>query len=193
MGVERETTQLLVVDDDDAMRRLLRRQLDGEGHALADCADLAGARRLLGERRFDLVLLDLHLGGECGLALLEKPGLELPPAIILSGAGDDEAIRRSYELGTVDFLQKPVSGVVLKYRVLHALNVRRMVRELEQSRTCLARAQRLARVGSFEIDLATDTVELSDEARRIWGLPEGSQQTSVEALAQVVAAPERDA
>jgi len=193
MGVERETTQLLVVDDDDAMRRLLRRQLDGEGHALADCADLAGARRLLGERRFDLVLLDLHLGGECGLALLEKPGLELPPAIILSGAGDDEAIRRSYELGAVDFLQKPVSGVVLKYRVLHALNVRRMVRELEQSRTCLARAQRLARVGSFEIDLATDTVELSDEARRIWGLPEGSQQTSVEALAQVVAAPERDA
>jgi diguanylate cyclase (GGDEF)-like protein len=193
MGVDRDTAQLLVVDDDDAMRRLLRRQLDGEGHAIVDCGDHATARAHLKRKRFDLVLLDLHLGGESGLSLFETPGLEMPSTIILSGAGDDDAIRRAYELGAVDFLQKPLSGIVLKYRVLHALNARRIVRELERNRTRLAHAQRLARLGSFEIDLAADTVVFSDEARRIWGLPEGTQETSVEALAQIVSAPERDA
>jgi diguanylate cyclase (GGDEF)-like protein len=193
LAEERATTKLLVVDDDDAMRRLLRRQLAAAGHAIVECGDLASAREQLARGRFDLVLLDLHLGADSGLDLLTTPDVEIPTTIVLSGTSDDHAIKQAYELGVCDFLQKPVSAVVLDYRVRHALSARQAVRELERSRTSLAHAQRLARLGSFEIDLASGTARCSDEARRIWGLAVGVVETTVEALAQIVAAPERDA
>jgi diguanylate cyclase (GGDEF)-like protein len=192
LGDDRATTQLLVVDDDDAMRHLLRRHLEQAGHVVVEAADLASAVELLTRARFDLVLVDLHLGSRSGLELFDARGVEMPATIVLSGAGDDTAMQRAYELGACDFLQKPLSGIALRHRVRIALSARQTMRDLERSKTRLASAQRLANVGSFEIDLSSGIVSCSDEARRIWGLPEGVVETRVEALAQIVAASERD-
>lgn len=123
MGIERATAQLLVVDDDASTRRLLRRLLEREGHAIVEAVDLASAGAALAHARFDLVLLDLQLGTRSGLELFALQGAEMPATIVISGAGDDAAARRAQAAGARQFLKKPVSGAALRRHVRHALSV----------------------------------------------------------------------
>lgn len=122
MGDDRASARLLVVDDDDAMRRFLRRHLEEAGHVVVEAADFAAAATALVRSRFDLVLLDLHLGTHSGLELLTLPGVEMPATIVLSGDRDGAAVRRARAAGACDFVQKPVTGVALRDRVRLALS-----------------------------------------------------------------------
>ena len=122
MSDDRASARLLVVDDDDAMRRFLRRHLEEAGHVVAEAADLAAAATALVRSRFDLVLLDLHLGTRSGLELFDLPGVELPATIVLSGDRDGASVRRARAAGACDFVQKPVSGVALRDHVRRALS-----------------------------------------------------------------------
>jgi DNA-binding response OmpR family regulator len=119
---DRASARLLVVDDDDAMRRFLRRHLEEAGHAVVEAADFAAAATALVRSRFDLVLLDLHLGTRSGLDLFALPGVELPAMIVVSGDRDGAAARRARAAGACDFVQKPVTGVALRDRVRRALS-----------------------------------------------------------------------
>ena len=121
MRTERASAQLLVVDDDESTRRLLRRQLEAEGHAIVEAVDLASAGAALARARFDLVLLDLHLGTRSGLELFRMKGVEMPATIVISGAGDDAEARAAHAAGAREFLKKPLSGAALRRHVRHAL------------------------------------------------------------------------
>src|SRR5688500_4972069 len=84
-----ETARILVVDDDPRLREMLRRYLQQEGFAVALAGDGQAMRKELAERAFDLMLLDLVLPGEDGLALArELRAASDLPIIILSGKGE---------------------------------------------------------------------------------------------------------
>ncbi len=101
---------ILVVEDRDSLRRLLVRALTEEGYAVAAAAAGGEAVRLLGERRFDLVLTDLRLPDLSGLEVLAASRRAQPrvPVVVLTAYGTVGAAVEAMKLGAFDFLEKPL-------------------------------------------------------------------------------------
>ncbi|MFO0746104.1 MAG: response regulator transcription factor [Myxococcota bacterium] len=110
---------ILAVDDDAETLGLISRALARAGMQVA-CADgVAAARRLLGERSFDVLVLDVMLGDGSGLALcraLRSAG-DLTPILFLSARGAVRARVDGLEAGGDDYLAKPFAVIELVARV----------------------------------------------------------------------------
>ena len=85
-GVKR----VLVVDDEQSLRLLCRVNLELDGHIVDEAGTLAEARRLIEQEPPDVILLDVHLGLEDGLELLDEvEALDLPVRVVLlSGSSE---------------------------------------------------------------------------------------------------------
>lgn len=117
-----EQKRVLVVDDDPAVRDSLERYLSKQGYMVRMAADSAAMNQLMGEYSFDLVILDLMLGGEDGLTLARgiRESSDLP--IIMLTAKDDEIdIIIGLEMGADDYLSKPFNPRVLLARMKSVL------------------------------------------------------------------------
>ena len=107
---EPDRFQLLVVDDDAAIRRQLRGLLEDEGHGVTEAANGAEAYAAVERQRFDVVLLDLRMPGDHGLDALVRLG-ELAPdtaVIVVSGEGTVENAIKAGQRGAFDFVEKPI-------------------------------------------------------------------------------------
>jgi DNA-binding response OmpR family regulator len=103
-----EAATLLVVDDDAAIRKLLRRFLEMEGFRIEEAGDGDAFRARTARGAVDLVLLDINLAGENGFDLFkELQGALAAPVIFISGKGDviDRVV--GLELGADDYITKP--------------------------------------------------------------------------------------
>ena len=78
------------------------------------------------------------------------PGFESLPVLMLTGLDDDASITRAYEAGATDFFVKSTQWSLLAGRLRYLLRASRTRVELERSKSRLARAQDLARMGSFD-------------------------------------------
>ncbi|MET7395778.1 SpoIIE family protein phosphatase [Dactylosporangium sp. NPDC005572] len=167
--------RVLVVDDNTDMRDYIRRILEGDYRVL-EAADGVEALALVRADPPDLVLTDVmmpNLDGFGLLAALRESGAAHLPVIVLSARAGDEATVEGLEAGADDYLVKPFSPRELRARVRSNLEFDRLRRtrdELERSRGLLDQAQRLASVGSWELDLRTGDLEGSDEFRRQFGV-----------------------
>lgn len=114
--------RVLVAEDEPHIRRVLLTLLESasfETEAVSDGAD--ALRRLLGTRRYDLVLLDLMMPNASGLEILERVR-DLRhrrdiPMLVLTAKGQDADRDRAYELGASDFVTKPFSPKKLLARI----------------------------------------------------------------------------
>ena len=126
----RPVGRILVVDDDEPTRELLRRILIKCGHLVHVEVDpervLTGAR----EGGFDLILLDLVMPGMSGYELLAAlrgdPATARTSVIILSGVDEAESVVASMELGADDYIQKPLNAVAMRARVEACLERKRL-------------------------------------------------------------------
>jgi NtrC-family two-component system response regulator AlgB len=132
----------LVIDDDKTFRDATCLLIDSEGHyAEAACSGELGLTEL-NEGKFDAVLLDLNLGPEKGLDILEqilkrKPNL---PVIIFTAQGSVKNAVEAMRRGAVDFLEKPFTReqfhlVLARVQRFHQLtqNIERLEREVQDS------------------------------------------------------------
>jgi two-component system, OmpR family, phosphate regulon response regulator OmpR len=112
-------TRILVVDDDQRLRDLLVRYLGKEGFDVKAVADAPAMDKQLGRERYDLVVLDLMLPGEDGLAICRRlRGQPSSPAIVMLTAKGDEVDRIvGLEMGADDYLPKPFNPRELLARV----------------------------------------------------------------------------
>jgi two-component system, OmpR family, phosphate regulon response regulator OmpR len=112
-------TRILVVDDDQRLRELLVRYLGGEGYEVKAVPDAAAMDKQLARERYDLVVLDLMLPGEDGLAICRRlRAQEIEPAIImLTAKGDDVDRIVGLEMGADDYLPKPFNPRELLARI----------------------------------------------------------------------------
>lgn len=109
---------LLIVDDDNRIRELLRRYLVKAGYRVSTARHAAAARRLMETLSFDLAILDIMMPGEDGLSLLSaiRSASDLPVLLLTArGMAEDriEGLRR----GADDYLAKPFDPQELELRV----------------------------------------------------------------------------
>jgi FixJ family two-component response regulator len=115
--------KVLVADDDDFMRDLLRRVLAGAGMQVASygsAAELLGAGDLASAT---VLLLDVKMPGMSGLHLqaeLGRRGIDVP-VVFVSGAADLATAVTAMRNGAADFIEKPFQGAVLIERVRRAV------------------------------------------------------------------------
>jgi len=132
-----ERYSVLVVDDEAGIRRSLTDVLQDEGYQVdtVESGEVCLAR--LGQKAYDLVLLDIWLPGLDGIQTLEKiQSLESPPVVIMiSGHGTIETAVRATKLGAFDFLEKPLSIDKTLLTLSHAveqLQLRAQNRKLQE-------------------------------------------------------------
>lgn len=110
---------LLVVDDDDRLRALLTTYLQDQGFWVSAVPDTAAARAALADMRFDLMVLDVMLPGESGVAFADavhhQPGV--PPILMLTALGDAEHRIGGLSSGAEDYLTKPFEPRELVLRI----------------------------------------------------------------------------
>jgi cyclic di-GMP phosphodiesterase len=125
-------TELLIVDDEPALRMWERRVLEGQRFSCAEAADVPQARAKLESARYDLALLDVNLPGGSGIELLSEIRVQYPDTAVLMITGqDDLALATSaIELGAYGYLVKPVRAGELLINVTNALHRRRREAEL---------------------------------------------------------------
>ncbi|HTJ31981.1 MAG TPA: SpoIIE family protein phosphatase [Dactylosporangium sp.] len=175
-GPDPGAPRVLIVDDNEDMREYVRRIL-GADYRVSEAADGEQALRKLRTESPDLVLTDVMMPNLDGFAFLaELRADEVAghlPVIMLSARAGDEATVEGLDAGADDYLVKPFSPRELRARVRANLEfdrVRRTRDELQRSRELLDQAQRLASVGSWELDLATGDIRGSEEFLRQFGV-----------------------
>ncbi len=109
---------LLVVDDDDRLRALLKEYLARAGFRVTVAADAAAAKRLLGLMAFDLLIVDVMMPGESGFDLTDwvrKRGAT--PVLILTARGEPTDRIEGLSRGADDYLGKPFEPQELILRI----------------------------------------------------------------------------
>jgi two-component system phosphate regulon response regulator OmpR len=107
---------ILVVDDDDRLRALLKKFLSAEGF-IVTVAPATNAAKILREWfSFDLIILDVMMPGETGTAWLAA-GKVITPVLMLSALGEAEHRIEGLEVGAEDYLSKPFEPKELVLRI----------------------------------------------------------------------------
>ena len=117
-ALERRDIHLLVVDDDDRIRKLLKTYLARQGFRVSTAGNAAEARHLMETLAYDMLILDVMMPGETGLELTE--GIrerEDVPIILLTALGDAEARIAGLKSGADDYLVKPFEPEELVLRI----------------------------------------------------------------------------
>lgn len=109
---------LLLVDDDDRIRELLKRYLAQAGARVSAAPDAAGARKLLAAMDFDLLILDVMMPVEDGFSLAETVRkTSKVPIVLLTARGMPEDRIRGLSIGADDYVPKPFEPAELTLRI----------------------------------------------------------------------------
>jgi two-component system, OmpR family, phosphate regulon response regulator OmpR len=109
---------LLLVDDDDRIRDLLKRYLARAGARVSAAADAAGARKLMESMEFDLLILDVMMPVEDGFSLAQSVRkLSQVPIVLLTARGMAEDRIRGLSIGADDYVAKPFEPQELALRI----------------------------------------------------------------------------
>jgi two-component system nitrogen regulation response regulator NtrX len=130
--------KILVVDDEENIRKSLKMILEYEGYNFLEAADGEEALYTLEETvGLDLVLLDVKLPGKDGLEVLEelKKKPYSPEVIMVSGHGTIKTAVDATKLGAFDFLEKPLHRERVLLCIRNALNQNKLLRECQDLRT----------------------------------------------------------
>ena len=165
--------KVLLVDDDEVNLLLTSIALRERGFAVTEATSGEAAILMLAHWLPDVVVLDALMPGMDGFqtcrVLRGLPGIEALPVLMLTGLDDDASITRAYEAGATDFFVKSTQWSLLAGRLRYLLRASRTRIELERSKAKLARAQDLARMGSFDWRRSQGALVLSVEGLRVLG------------------------
>jgi type II secretory ATPase GspE/PulE/Tfp pilus assembly ATPase PilB-like protein/ActR/RegA family two-component response regulator len=126
--VQHLSRKVLLVDDEDQLRRVMKDLLEREGYTIAEARDGVEALDQVDKFGPDVVVLDLNLPGLDGYGVLShlrsRPATANVPVIVLTAKGDEDNEVRVFELGADDFLTKPFRARALSARLDVLLNRR---------------------------------------------------------------------
>ena len=154
-----ERPKVLLVDDDAVNLLLTAHAMRERGFDVTESDSGERALTVLADWLPDIIVLDAMMpeldGFDTCKLLREQTGLENLPVLMLTGLDDDASIARAYQAGATDFFVKSTQWSLLAGRLRYLLRASHTRQELERSKAKLARAQDLARMGSFDWRSAT--------------------------------------
>ena len=123
-GMNAQTVNVAVVDDDGSVRRALARLLDAAGFNPVGYSSAEGFLADATRARTDCLVLDVHLGGMSGLDLQERLAADgaAPPIISVTAHQEPDAEEQARRAGCVAFFHKPVPGRALLEAVKRAVD-----------------------------------------------------------------------
>jgi DNA-binding NtrC family response regulator len=103
---------ILLADDEEKILKRLGRALRDEGHEVVEATTIREAQRHLGERAFDLLVVDNLMPDMTGLELIRDMSQTMAPAerpqiVMMTAHGSTQIVREAFKLGVEDFLEKP--------------------------------------------------------------------------------------
>ena len=193
-----ERPKVLLVDDDAVNLLLTAHAMRERGFDVTEVGSGERALTLLADWLPDIIVLDAMMpeldGFETCKLLREQTGLENLPVLMLTGLDDDASIARAYQAGATDFFFKSTQWSLLAGRLRYLLRASHTRQELERSKAKLARAQDLARMGSFDWRSATSKqrggLVLATEGLRVFGFAP-NEQVTLRSLLRMIPMPER--
>ncbi|MBW1801380.1 MAG: response regulator, partial [Deltaproteobacteria bacterium] len=151
---------ILVVDDVDMNRDLIARQLENQGYGVESAEDGLQALKMLQEKDFDLILLDIMMPNMNGIEVLQHlkqhETWKYIPAIMISAMEEMDNVARCIEMGAEDYLSKPFESVILMARISASLEKKRL-RDNEVS--YLAQMKEIVKQQNYEIAEAASYVK----------------------------------
>ena len=156
-----DDAHLLIVDDDERIRGLLRKFLVRSGFLVTTARDAAHARRILSGLAFDLIVLDVMMPGEDGVSLCRDLRHRIgTPVMLLTAKGETEDRIAGLEAGADDYLAKPFEPKELLLRINAIL--RRVPQAMAQPIP-----QTVLKLGNVRYDIARGEMRLDDGLVRL--------------------------
>jgi cyclic di-GMP phosphodiesterase len=170
--------QILIVDDEEAIRLLLEEALSRQGYRIKAACNADEALAALSTKHFDLVLSDVRMPGMDGLGLLAEIGKrhEEVGVLLLTACEDVSMAVRAMKMGALDYVVKPLRFLEINKTVGRALD--RHQKELEERRYVM-RLKEVVKEQTFEL-------------RRRFEHLKGSSETALEALVAALDAREHE-
>ncbi len=188
---------ILLVDDDHVSLMMAEGPLMDAGFQVIQATDGLQAIEQFQKYSPDLIIMDAvmpNMDGFEAISEIRKTALGVHvPILMITGLDDLESITRAYEEGATDFLAKPVNFFILPYRMQYMLRSKETADELRSSQARLDNAQRIARLGHWEWDIASNTANWSLEVARMFGFDKRLLRGSMDSLFEKVDAQKRQA
>jgi len=177
-------SRILIVDDEQGIRRSLSGLLSDEGFETSGAADGEQALAALREESPNLVLLDIAMPGRDGIAVLEELRRDWPqlPVVMMSGHGTIETAVRATQLGAFDFIEKPLSFEKLLLTIRNALEAQRLADENRALRAQMLHAREL--IGEAPVMKKLKEQILQAAPTNGWVLISGENGTGKELVAK---------
>jgi len=176
------TPLVLVADDDHFIRVLVRGALEKEGFRVAEEADGREVLSTFSRLKPDIIILDVVMPGHDGFCLCREiratEAGHSVPIVMMTGLDDIDSVKKAYAAGATDFITKPLNIPLIGYRIQYIFRSSRTLEKLKQSEARLVDAQKIANLGSWEMDLSSGEVYWSPEVYHIFGLDPGAGDIS---------------
>tara|TARA_Y100000590_G_scaffold20640_1_gene24042 strand:+ start:226 stop:903 length:678 start_codon:yes stop_codon:yes gene_type:complete len=148
---------ILVVDDDDRIRDLVKEYLEENDFLITTAKDALTARDKLKILKFDIIVLDIMMPGESGLSLTKNIKKDInTPIILLTAKGEISDRIRGLELGADDYLGKPFEPKELLLRIKNIINKTKKILLPET-----------LNLGNAIIDLKKSNIKINNKAKKI--------------------------
>lgn len=183
MNAQRDA-HILVVDDIESYRGLLRRYLQRAGYQVDTATGGAQALQMIASRSFDLILLDILMPDMDGFMVLESLRKRYPasqlPVIIISAMDDREEVVKALDLGANDYIAKPIDRKIMLSRVNTQLESGSLYKQLHLSEERYTLAFAASNDGLWDWDIEKGTVFYSERWREMMGFANDPQLDSIE-------------
>jgi len=155
--MEKNKFHILVVDDDDKIRNLVKQFLVEKDFIVSTAIDAKDAKSKIDTFNFDLIVLDVMMPGQSGYELTQelKQSKNIP-VILLTAKGEVESRIHGLELGADDYLGKPFEPQELLLRIKNIINSRKNNSLLKPTK-----------IGDAEINLNKMTIKLRERIQKI--------------------------
>ena len=155
--MNKNTFHILVVDDDDRIRELVKEYLVGNNFLVTTAKDASDAKKRLQIVKFDILVLDIMMPGESGLSLTKEIKKNNPtPIILLTAKGEMHDRIEGLELGADDYLGKPFEPKELLLRIKNILNkIQKPILSNE------------VYIGSTLVDLKKSNIKINNKIKKI--------------------------
>ncbi len=140
--MDQEILRLLIADDNDSDRLILKTILEKQGHTVFSARDGSEALKLFNQESPDLVLLDALMpvmdGFQTAKSIKAKAGEDLVPVIFITSLKDATSLADCLQAGGDDFISKPYNRIVLHAKIQAHARMRRLHGEVQEQRDKVA-------------------------------------------------------